>query len=69
MPCFRVFRENKKLTKIQKKQCIEFMLDKSFPFLYCIFSVIFSSITACATISIEIYRIYLKDEKYYLGSG
>ncbi len=69
MNCFRNNSDNKKLTKIQKRQCIEIMLANEFPLVLCIIFVICDSILASGAIGIEIIKIIYHKELYYVGCG
>ncbi len=69
MNCFRNNSDNKKLTKIQKRQCIEIMLANEFPLVLCVLFVIFNSILAAGAIGIEIVKIIYQKDLYFVGCG
>lgn len=71
MVCCQCFSKDKdkKLTKIQKRQCVEIMLEKDFPIVMSIMLVIFNIILALGAIGIQTLSILLKTRLYYVACG
>ncbi len=67
--CFFYSDKEKKLTKIQKRQCIEIMLEKEFPLVLTIILVIFNILAAFASIAIQIEMIIFQKDFYYIACG
>ena len=60
---------NKNYTKVQKKQFVEEMLDKMFPFPAIIISTIFDILLGSAAVGLQIVQIVFGSSVYFIGCG
>ena len=61
--------EEKRLTKIQNRQCIEKLLADDMPLLGLVFVILSNVLLCAASIGFQVTSIVLQSPLYYIGTG